>query len=527
MNIKKHFLFFLFLTTIIPALSLAEYNEYYVQFAIQSKTEIETLTRIVSIDDIRENLIFAYANDIELQELKALGYEITQLPHPGTLYEPRMSESVKAVKDWNVYPTYETYVDLMYQFAQDYPDLCQIEQIGTTVQGRALLFAKISGNVNQEEAEPEFMYTATMHGDETGGYILMLHLIDYLLSNYSTDAEVRQLVDSIEIWINPLANPDGTYYGGNSTVFGARRYNANSVDLNRNFPDPGSGDHPDGKPWQPETIAMMDFASTHSFVHGANFHGGSEVANYPWDTWAPLHADDTWYRHISRQYADSAQFYGPVGYFNDLENGITNGYAWYTMNGGRMDYMNYFQHSREVTLEISATKLLPESQLLPLWNYNRASLLTYIKQTLYGITGTVKDIDGNPLAATITLIGHDFDHSEIYTDPDVGDYHRVCLPGTYDLQVEAAGFEPQIFNDVLVVENTLTVINIIFGESFATGDVNQDGEINILDVMRLINFILSTEVPNPTEFQLADFIEDSILNIQDIVALVRYILNQA
>jgi len=44
----------------------------------------------------------------------------------------------------------------------------------------------------------------------------MLRLADYLLENYTSDLKVKDLVDNLEIWINPLANPDGTYNSGNS-----------------------------------------------------------------------------------------------------------------------------------------------------------------------------------------------------------------------------------------------------------------------------------------------------------------------
>jgi predicted deacylase len=162
--------------------------------------------------------------------------------------------------DWDYYPTYDAYVAMMYQFATDYPDICQVFSIGTTVEGRDLLFAKISDNVDQNEQEPQFMYTGTMHGDETTGYVLLLRLIDYLTSNYGTDAEVTDMVDGMEIWINPLANPDGTFHGGNNTVWGAQRYNGNNIDLNRNYKDAQYGDHPDGNAWQPETVAFMTLA---------------------------------------------------------------------------------------------------------------------------------------------------------------------------------------------------------------------------------------------------------------------------
>ena len=90
----------------------------------------------------------------------------------------------------------------------------------------------------------------------------------------------------MEIYITPLANPDGTYHGGNNTVSGAWRGNANGIDLNRNYWDPADGQHPDGEVWQTETIANMNFMAAHHFVISANFHGGAEVVNYPWDTWS-------------------------------------------------------------------------------------------------------------------------------------------------------------------------------------------------------------------------------------------------
>jgi hypothetical protein len=181
----------------------------------------------------------------------------------------------------------------------------------------------------------------------------MLRLIDYLLSNYGTDPRVTGLVDNIEIWINPLANPDGTYAGGNNTVNGARRGNALFVDLNRNYPDPADGPHPDGLEWQDETVAFMQMAEEKHFVAGANLHGGAEVCNYPWDTWENLHADNDWWVYVCREYADTVHEYAVPGYMTDLDNGITNGFAWYWITGGRQDYMTYFQQGREFTLEIS------------------------------------------------------------------------------------------------------------------------------------------------------------------------------
>ena len=436
--------------------------ETYFKFKVESRQQLEQLTNVISIDNVKDGFVYAYANDKEFQSFEKLGYEYEILPHPGSLIVPEMSSSVKEARDWDTYPTYGAYIDMMNQFAIDYPDLCVIVDIGNSVNGRDLLFVKISDNVSVEEDEPEVMYTSSMHGDELTGYVLMLRLIDSLLSTYGSDSLVTRLVDSCEIWINPLANPDGTYAGGNSSVYSATRYNANGVDLNRNYPDPQDGNHPDGNSWQAETVAFMDFAEAHNFVISANFHGGAEVLNYPWDTWVQRHADDNWWIDICRMYADTAQYYSPSGYLTDLNNGITNGWDWYTINGGRQDYMNWWHGCRELTNEISSTKLIPANQLPSFWNYNRVALLDYLENALDGIRGVVTDsITGLPVSAKVTVLGHDFDNSEVYTDPDVGDYHRMIESGVYNLQFTATGYITHTENSVLVTDFNTTIANVL------------------------------------------------------------------
>ena len=52
------------------------------------------------------------------------------------------------------------------------------------------------------------------------------------------------------------------------------------------------------------------------------------------------------------------------------------------------------------------------------------------------------------------------------------------------------------------------------------GDLNDDGEVNILDVISLINFVLNNDYNS-----IADMNNDNILNILDIILLVNIILS--
>ena len=448
-------------------------KEVYFSFNIVSKTQIHSLTKIISIDHLEGNVVKAFANKKGFIDFLSYSIPYTILEKPnanfnavmlkdGEKFSSRLRGATKAV---SAYPTYPQYVAMMQQFAIDYPSLCRYYDLGTLPSGRKILALKITDNPDADEDEPEFLYTSTMHGDETAGYPIMLDYIDYLLSNYGTNARVTNLVNGIEIWINPLANPDGTYAAGDLTVSGATRYNANGSDLNRNYPDPQDGLHPDGLAFQPETEIFMGLADTMNFVMSANFHGGAEVANYAWDTWATDHADKNWWLQECIRFADTAQANGPAGYFDDLytgtDPGVTNGFAWYEVNGGRQDYMHWWHQCREMTLEFSTTKLIPESSFNTYWTALNRSLLNYMEVSMYGIRGIITDqCTGKAVRAKVFISGYDYDSSFVYSTGNVGDYHRMIYPGTYNLTYSAPGYVSQTISGITVVNGVATIRNV-------------------------------------------------------------------
>jgi hypothetical protein len=422
---------------------------------------INKLSEILSVVNVDGNVITCNANADEFIKFLALGKEYVVIQPAAYYYKPGDYKGI--VEDWQTYPTYEEYDSIMHDFVIKYPDICKIDTIGYSVEDRLLLGVKISDNVTEPENEPEVLLTSTMHGDETGGYILMLRLIDYLLENYSSQTRVTSLIDSLQIWINPLANPDGTYAGGNHTISGATRRNANSADLNRNYPDPEDGPHPDGLEYQPETTSMMEFMSKHHFVISANFHSGAEVVNYPWDTWQTYdeeeptfhspHPDDNWFQLISKEYADTAQFFSPAGYFtNPASSGFILGGNWYMINGGRQDWVTYFIQGREVTIELDNSYITPENELDDLWNYNYRSFLNYISQALYGIHGEVTDsVTGQPLLAKIWIEEHDQDSSHVYSDSITGEFIRLLNEGKYNLMITSDGYEEKKLDSIDII----------------------------------------------------------------------------
>ncbi|HNX83873.1 MAG: carboxypeptidase regulatory-like domain-containing protein [Bacteroidales bacterium] len=370
------------------------------------------------------------------------------------------ASSVAEAMLWQSYPTWKHYDTIMHKIAGHWPDLCRLDTIGFSVQGRAVLALKISDNPEEDEPEPEVMISSSIHGDETAGFVLLMRLAEYLASGGGGapgSGLASELVSELEIWINPLANPDGMYRNGDTLTYPVRA-NSNGYDLNRNFPDPEVGTPP---PLQKETLDMIRFMEERRFTLSANLHSGAEVVNYPWDKWTRDHADDDWFNAISRRYADTVHLHSESGYMTFLDNGVTKGWKWYLVRGGRQDYVTWGLGGREVTIELDDTKMTPGSNLELMWEWNHRSLLRYIAGAMTGVRGTVTDAEtGDPLSAKIFIAGHDRDSSHVWSDTTTGFYTRLLPPGTWNLTFSCPGYKPYTLTADLTSSVPLQVSNI-------------------------------------------------------------------
>ena len=492
---------------------LKERQELEFTFTANNLKEVKELSKILSFDHGQDRskplTIKAIANPKEFK--KFLAFKLPFIvdkkknePKKVEMYNPKLHTKGVSGKNaayvltfpLSTYPTYQQYAGQMAAFAADHPAIAQLVDIGgtsgtSTVDPR-LLFIKLSDNVTTREQEPRVMYTSSMHGDEIAGYPGMLNLIDYFITAYENvndpdHTRVKNLLDNSEVWINPMANPDGTFYGSSTytSVSGARRANANNIDLNRNYPDPTGNLHPDGQVYQTETINFMTLADTYHFVLAANFHGGSEVVNYPWDYTYTRHADDAWWQLVSKEYADHVQAdaltFGNSGYFTNVNSvGYINGADWYVIAGGRQDYMNYYKHAKEVTVELSVVKTPPTTntgstdEIIDLWNYNKEAYIDYLIEGTYGFRGIVKDaVTGNPIKAKITLVGHDNMGSWVETELPLGDYYRPINAGTYDILYEADCYQSYtLTNQTIADGQTIVLPDVLLNPASAVVPTN-------------------------------------------------------
>ena len=56
------------------------------------------------------------------------------------------------------------------------------------------------------------------------------------------------------------------------------------------------------------------------------------------------------------------------------------------------------------------------------------------------------------------------------------------------------------------------------------GDVTQDGVVDVLDIVLLINIIMGQYAPSSLDLLLSDLNEDGTINVQDCILLINIIL---
>ena len=157
----------------------------------------------------------------------------------------------------------------------------------------------------------------------------------------------------------------------------------------------------------------------------------------------------------------------------------------YDINGSSKDSNYGINGSINFTMEISENNQPPIEHLVFYYNANVPSMLYMIEYAGYGLQGTITDaVSGEPVAAVIKVD----DLMPIYSDPEVGDYHKFLLGERYTVTIEANGYHSQTIEDVDVYDNDTAILNVAlqpqsghFAYKFASSripDNNPDDEGN-------------------------------------------------
>lgn len=261
-----------------------------------------------AIDDVEHSVVTVTATGGELSALRALGFTAKPAPDetPADVTGTGSSRFDFPSRD----AAYHNYAELTSEvnaLVARYPAIASKRVIGKTYEGRDIVAIKISDNVGTDENEPEVLYDADHHAREHLTVEMAIYLLHLFTDNYASDARIKSIVNSREIWIVPSVNPDGSEYDIATGSYRSWRKNRQpnpgssyvGTDLNRNYGYRwgccgGSSSTTSSETYRgaaafsaPETKALRDFVNSR-VVGGAqqiratmDFHTYSELVLWP------------------------------------------------------------------------------------------------------------------------------------------------------------------------------------------------------------------------------------------------------
>ncbi|XP_059478461.1 carboxypeptidase B-like [Neocloeon triangulifer] len=183
--------------------------------------------------------------------------------------------------------------------AQTYPDICSVQTIGSSVEGRPIKMIKISSSKSRSEraTKPAFYIDGGIHAREW----ISPASVGYIIKELTENRDSNTFADKVDFYIVPVVNPDGYEHTHNGVrLWRKNRKDASKgrcagTDLNRNFGykwggagsshDPCQEIYAGSAPFsEPETQAIRNFVSNlgTSVRAYVTFHSYGQYILYPW-----------------------------------------------------------------------------------------------------------------------------------------------------------------------------------------------------------------------------------------------------
>lgn len=357
----------------------------YVVARVEAPTifDVEQLVAVaddVWTHDIGPGLLDVMFAPDRIGVLDALGlaYEII-VPDVQALID---GERAAAPRDWfDDYHPYDDIVAYLSGLVSANPALAQMLPVGTTIEGRTIWGLRI-GAPGQSEFAPAVLYFGCQHAREWITTTIIPYLAAHLLANYGSDPNVTALVNAVEWYLVPVANPDGYIYSWDSERLWRknRRLNANGtygVDLNRNWgygwgSDNGSSGSPSSLTYrgtapfsEPETQALRDLITQRPQIRAMNdIHSYSQLILWPWGFQNALPPDQADFQAVGFGMRSAiAAVHGLTYTAGPIYSTI------YPVSGGSVDWAygarDVFAFSFELRDTGTYGFILPASQIIP------------------------------------------------------------------------------------------------------------------------------------------------------------------
>ncbi len=397
--------------------------------------------------------------DVELAQLVWLGLTPTVLS-VGRPFRQIQDESGDAVPSG--YPDLSQIYAEMTLAAQSFPAICQLYDLTTrygtpaTFEGRHLFAVKISDNVAQEEDEPATFVVSTHHCREITTPTVAMDTIARLTAGYGSDPRITAIVDSNEIWIAPVWNPDGYEYVFNVNNLWRKNRRpfagGTGVDLNRNYPFGwstacGGSTSPSSETYrgpsaasEAETKTAIALSNDQRFDKVLDFHSfGREVLF----EYACLSHPFTAYLSSEASAIAANESYGTRAPSAEGEH-----YEWQLATFGSYAFLTEI----DTAFQPSFAQAMTEANRV--WPGTRFLLERPIPVQGHVTSATT----GSPIKASITMTGITFPNAEKNSSGGAfGRYHLFAPPGSYTLSFSAVGYLPASVPVTVVANSSLNL----------------------------------------------------------------------
>jgi len=266
---------------------------YFVKAFAKNKYERSKIAEAgIAIDAVFSDSVTFFGTEEDVRKLKGLGISIETSALPD--------------RDWGFPSGDENYHDYpetlseLNSIVSEFPNVATRINLGKSLEGRDLAGIRLSANPNKDSL-PTAVFLGCHHAREHLSVEVPLKLARHLADRYQRDPRITQLLNTREVWIVPMINPDGAEYdiASGSYRYWRKNRRANGdgtfgVDLNRNyggfFGGPGSSGSTSSDIYrgthefsEPETLAVRDFLrSRKKATVLVSFHTFSELILWPW-----------------------------------------------------------------------------------------------------------------------------------------------------------------------------------------------------------------------------------------------------
>lgn len=201
-----------------------------------------------------------------------------------------------------IYHNYQETYDLLRQLAAANSDIASLFSIGKTVEGRDIWCLRLNSSVKGEgpSSKPGAFFMGNLHAREHLTTEVTVLLAAWLLE-HRNDADVKKYLSTLDIYIAPMANPDGSEYDIKTGSYQYYRKNmaknadkSRGVDLNRNFDswwcEAGASDYPGADTYcgpkafsEPESQHLKRFfEARRNLKTHITYHSYASEILYPW-----------------------------------------------------------------------------------------------------------------------------------------------------------------------------------------------------------------------------------------------------